>query len=331
MEENPEKISPEREIPPLQKLLSHPTIILCVALVLAMVPASLGVAGVINMTLAYILLVVCFFAVLAICYVGRSTSLLTEKSVMIILPTAILFFMILGALEFFLHPQQDTIGAEKEKPTNQQTPQTTAKEIAKEVIDLHKLFDNEFSTLMRVTTDRVIEINYDNKPMHCPNFINQGQGNILTKVPQPLSSNLIFDVKIKKTLTSNPKRDEPGGTKITIYEQEYQDYQGKSKFIGYYIPLSPYSYKICEALSTFYKTTMDDFDSIAEIRFGRSTESTVTSASELAFTGRVYIYYEGIITLQELAALERLYQSKGVSVVLRGPAYLNSVLGGAQK
>ncbi len=195
--------------------------------------------------------------------------------------------------------------------------------------DLHKLFDNDFSTLMRVTTDRMIEISLNNET-GTPSFINEGQGNIITRGPPP-SPHLLFDIRIKKALPLNTQRSGPGVTKVTLYEQEYQDYQSKSKFIGYYISASPYAYNICEFLSTFYKITMDDFDSIAEIRFGRSTESTLTSSSELAFTGRVYIYYEGIFTLQELAAIERLYQCKGLSVVLRGSAYLQSMWGKEKK
>ena len=136
----------------------------------------------------------------------------------------------------------------------------------------------------------------------------------------------MFDVMLNKPQpSSNYHKGETGETNVTIYEQEYQDYQSKSKFVGYYIPMSPYTYKICEYLSDFYKTTMNDFDSKAEIRFGRSTESEVTRSQDLVFTNRIYIYHSDNLTLQERAALDRLYQSKGLSVILRGTAYLNAI------
>jgi hypothetical protein len=40
------------------------------------------------------------------------------------------------------------------------------------------------------------------------------------------------------------------------------------------------------------------------------------------FTGRIFIYYEKVLTLQELQRIENTGKANGVNVLLRGPAWL---------
>ncbi|MDX9823015.1 MAG: hypothetical protein RBT20_13850 [Syntrophales bacterium] len=114
-----------------------------------------------------------------------------------------------------------------------------------------------------------------------------------------------------------------GEKTITIGEQLYLDFPGKSKFLGYYIPLLPDSYDICAFMADEYLTTISDFESKTRISAGHMAEFSSTSQKELVFTGRIYIYHEYTLSHQQLADLEKLYRSKGVSVVFRGPAYLS--------
>jgi len=109
---------------------------------------------------------------------------------------------------------------------------------------------------------------------------------------------------------------------IIISEKEYLDFAGKSKFLGYYIPSSTDTYQIIEYLSDFYKTTLDEFDKKTETQAGHVAESHMTSSRDLVFSGRIYIYHVTFLSLQERAALERLYESKGLSVIFRGNEYL---------
>lgn len=118
-------------------------------------------------------------------------------------------------------------------------------------------------------------------------------------------------------------KDDTGEKTITIGEQLYLDFPGKSKFLGYYIPLRPDSYDICAFMAGEYLTTIRDFESKTKISGGHVAEFSSTSQKELVFTGRIYIYHEYTLSHQELADLEKLYRSKGVSVVFRGPAYLS--------
>lgn len=118
-------------------------------------------------------------------------------------------------------------------------------------------------------------------------------------------------------------KGESGEKTVTIGEQMYLDFQGKSKFLGYYIPMSPDPYGICAFMADEYLTTIRDFESKASITAGHVTEFSSTSQKELLFTSRIYIYHEFTFSHQQLADLERLYKSKGLSVVFRGPAYLS--------
>lgn len=115
------------------------------------------------------------------------------------------------------------------------------------------------------------------------------------------------------------------GTILNIDAQEYMDLEAKTKFLGFYIPFSNKSYAACEVLSEYYKKCMDDLDSSIEVRGGHIADSARTSSRDLMFSNRIYIYHENNFSLQELAILERLYQSRGLSVVFRGDAYLFSM------
>ena len=106
----------------------------------------------------------------------------------------------------------------------------------------------------------------------------------------------LFDEDFPNTMRQNADRQLTFGsdpTVVTIPEKVYLDFAAKTKFVGYFIPLSaPSPYSICEFLSEMPQTTINDFDSKAEIKGGRSTEVTLTSSKDLIFSGRVYIYHE---------------------------------------
>ena len=148
------------------------------------------------------------------------------------------------------------------------------------------------------------------------------------KLSEPPNLQTLFGRDFSKYL----KRVKEGGIKfedgtiLKIGVQEYIDLEAQTKFLGFYIPFSDKAYAACKLLSDFYENIMGDFDSSMEV-WGRGhiTDSAKTSSQELIFSKRIYIYHENDFSLQELAALESLYQSKGLSVVFRGHAYLFSV------
>ncbi len=120
-------------------------------------------------------------------------------------------------------------------------------------------------------------------------------------------------------------KNEKGEKKVTIGEQLYLDFPGKSKFLGYYVPMLPDSYDICSFMANEYLTTIKDFESKVSISGGHVAEFSSTPQKELVFTNRIYIYHEFSFSHQQLADLEKIYHSKGLSVVFRGPAYLSTM------
>jgi len=108
---------------------------------------------------------------------------------------------------------------------------------------------------------------------------------------------------------------------VKIIEQEYMDFNSKSKFLGFYIPFCSHPYDICEFLAGECENIMKSMEQV-KVTGGMVTDSAQTSSDNLIFSGRVYIYYEDDLSLQQLADLERLYKSKGLSVIFRGHAYM---------
>lgn len=111
---------------------------------------------------------------------------------------------------------------------------------------------------------------------------------------------------------------------IKIIEQEYMDFDSKSKFLGFYIPFCSHTYDICKILANECENIMKSMEHMeqAKATFWMPTDSAQTSSDDLIFSGRVYIYYEDYLSLQQLADLERLYKSKGLSVIFRSRAHM---------
>lgn len=138
-----------------------------------------------------------------------------------------------------------------------------------------------------------------------------------------------FDNLLKHDRTLEIGVQNPDGTMDTpveITEKIYRDFAGKSQFLGYYIPQSPNAYVILyKYLPDASKMAIKEMDLQMDVISGHVTDSRKTASRDLVFSGRIYIYHENDFSLQRLAALERLYESKGLSVIFRGQAYLFTV------
>lgn len=111
------------------------------------------------------------------------------------------------------------------------------------------------------------------------------------------------------------------GEKIVITSQEYADFMARSKFVGFYVPLTFSTEEVCQSLSVSVYSTMDKIEkSISFQAF--SSGGTSDDLPQLVFTKRVYIYYEGLLTLQEKSSIERIFQKQGMDVEFRGIDYL---------
>ena len=115
-----------------------------------------------------------------------------------------------------------------------------------------------------------------------------------------------------------------GGATAKIYANEYFNFEGRTKFLSFYVPMSTQSYEICESLTYGYIEIMKKLEENAAAIGGYVGDSAQTSSQELIFSNRIYIYHENTFTLQQLASLERVYTSKGLSVIFRSTSYMMS-------
>ena len=130
----------------------------------------------------------------------------------------------------------------------------------------------------------------------------QSRENVAQQEKKPIkkpSLHETFNKDFDTLLRSEQKRsigvkDSDGAAEIMvkISEKAYLDFEGKSKFLGYYIPHSQFAYGICEYLPDIYKITMKELESKIEVIGGHVADSHQTSSRYLLFSGRIYIYHE---------------------------------------
>jgi hypothetical protein len=113
----------------------------------------------------------------------------------------------------------------------------------------------------------------------------------------------------------------PGINNPRISIQAYLDFQSRSSFVGYYIPMLSDTYQIAVVLADASQTTLQHFKSSLTMDTRDPADLKGTKMTDLTFTGAVYVYHENSLDLQQVAALDALYASKGLFLQLRGRPY----------
>lgn len=101
--------------------------------------------------------------------------------------------------------------------------------------------------------------------------------------------------------------------------QVYADFFSRAKFIGIYVP------GFRQDLEQIFLFWSDHFQAILseKTRFGAGgfiTEET-TSSEELVFTGRVYLYYLGELSVEQKTRIKAAFEKNGGHVKFRGKEY----------
>jgi hypothetical protein len=117
------------------------------------------------------------------------------------------------------------------------------------------------------------------------------------------------------------------GRNLPMREQMYLDFPAKSEFVGFYIPVSTdppsgeLTFKVCMALRDRVWPFVDDFPkSGLEIQGGIGLQTN--TIDELTFTGRVVIYYEDFMSMEQLVKIMDAYKRKKLDVQFRDASYL---------
>ena len=123
----------------------------------------------------------------------------------------------------------------------------------------------------------------------------------------------------------------PGGSKINVKRQTYEDYEAKTKFIGFYISRPDPPAKDFSAQDTFVacmellkhnavQETFDHFGKSVAVMSGYGDQ--MTASKDLTFSGRVLIYHEEFLSIPQKADILKAYKEKGLAVTFRGSDYL---------
>jgi hypothetical protein len=128
-------------------------------------------------------------------------------------------------------------------------------------------------------------------------------------------------LKAHDDITLTRERD---GALIHIKRQVYLDFEGKTKFVGFYIsePSSDETFTICKTLVDAVQPAIDDLTTRKTKSWGGREEQGNTS-EELVFSGRVFLYYEGRppLSITQKADLINSYKAKNYDVQFRGLSY----------
>jgi hypothetical protein len=116
------------------------------------------------------------------------------------------------------------------------------------------------------------------------------------------------------------------GIDLRLKGQVYLDFQGRSKFVGLYVPQKnpitddKSAVIICKAFAGQVKPMLNALDKNTYMSGGLGMENAAP-LSELTFTKTVLIYHEGILTTVEKSEIILTFKNKGLDVQFRGPDY----------
>jgi hypothetical protein len=110
------------------------------------------------------------------------------------------------------------------------------------------------------------------------------------------------------------------GIKVQLTYQAYFDYNSKSEFVGFFIPSSdPDTYGTGVYLSGLdYPSALKH----VSVKTSGGSPGQMTKQDDLVFTGRVYLYHDADLSIEQRAALIQMYRAKHLDVQFRGHDYL---------
>jgi hypothetical protein len=110
------------------------------------------------------------------------------------------------------------------------------------------------------------------------------------------------------------------GTTEQLVVQAYFDYNSKSEFLGFFIPSTVKdTYKVC-----LFLAGLDHAGSLKHtgVKTSGGMVGQMTAQDDLVFTGRIYIYHEGDLSIEQRAALIQAFRAKHLDVQFRGNDYM---------
>jgi hypothetical protein len=118
------------------------------------------------------------------------------------------------------------------------------------------------------------------------------------------------------------------GSVLHVKRQLYLDFPAKTKFVGFYLPRSASStevhsertYHVCMRLVEAVQPVLDDMPKKVMIAGGYRDE--MNTIQDLTFSGRVLLYHEDFLSIQQKADILKEYAARHYDVQFRGPDFL---------
>ena len=80
-------------------------------------------------------------------------------------------------------------------------------------------------------------------------------------------------------------------------------------------------YELCRDFAGECKTYLSEIEQGFEMESKDPADPYSEQSKDAVFTGRVYVYYEGSFSIQQLAELEQIYAKEGLFPQFRGREY----------
>ncbi len=111
------------------------------------------------------------------------------------------------------------------------------------------------------------------------------------------------------------------GKRDKFESQIFVDFPGRSQFVGFYLPPGTNTYDVCKHLPEVIEPLTKNL--ATNVKMGAGTIGGArTTFAEMPSTGRVYVYYEGDLTLPQAGEIDALFSGRKLGLVLRGSDWL---------
>jgi|GEM_PF-744279 hypothetical protein len=115
----------------------------------------------------------------------------------------------------------------------------------------------------------------------------------------------------------------PNNTVINYKGTVAADFSSHAKFIALYLPFTQFTYEFCKFFADHFQEMLDTSQPHSDFLQIYPGEGGVSS-DKLTFTGLIYVYFDGMMTEDEISDLKQIFKLKGVTVQFRGKAYLET-------
>jgi hypothetical protein len=109
---------------------------------------------------------------------------------------------------------------------------------------------------------------------------------------------------------------------LSVFVVVYQDPRSGGEFLGFYVPHTAKTFDVVQNIFQRHLDVMKAVRGDGTIEIRGPGEITGLSTNNTKFSGKVYVYYETRMSLQELGKLDALAQSLGLSPAFRDTQYL---------